>query len=268
MKTGQNIKTLRKQHNLRQLELAEQIGYGAYQQTVSLWESNKATPTFEQAKKMAAIFQVPISEICDEYSYDPKQIIPNDGIAVVSKDTVLDYLDWDQKQGNQSIKAILISLSSLILGLGICELAKYGVPGIAILPIYIALMIVALHFMKKVGLKKEVETFSIIESGDFHLDDEAEAMVKQRKEQLQASVQATGNMGTFGILLLLMWFVDSGFDAGWVFSNSMVIIYLVGFGLILAMCMPTLNYWYAIRKLLHESLPKIQTPFSKTFWKN
>ena len=74
MKTGQNIKALRKQHNLRQVELAEQIGYGAYQQTVSMWESNKATPTFEQAKKMAAIFQVPISEICDEYSLPPKRI--------------------------------------------------------------------------------------------------------------------------------------------------------------------------------------------------
>ena len=129
-------------------------------------------------------------------------------------------------------------------------------------------MIVALHFMKKVGLKKEVETFSIIENGDFRLDDEAEAMIKQRKNQIQSSAQTTGNMGTFGILLLLMWFVDSGFDAGWEFSNSMVIIYLIGFGLILAMCMPTLNYWYAIRKLLHESVPRIQTPFSKAFWKN
>ena len=92
-------------------------------------------------------------------------------------------------------------------------------------------------------------------------------MVKQRKEQVQASVQTTTNLGTFGMLLLLMWFIDSGFDAEWAFTNSMVIVYLAGFGLIWAMCMPTLNYWHAIRKLLHESAPRLQTPFSKAFWK-
>lgn len=267
MKTGENIERLRKQHNLKQYELAERIGPGVYQQTVSKWQNNLAAPTYEQARKMATLFQVPISEICDEYSDDPKQIIPDDGLPIITKNVVIDYLDWDQKQGNQSIRTMLISLLCFALGLFVCELAKYGIPGVIVLPIYILLMIIAIRLIKKVGLKKESTAFSSIETGVFHLDEEADKMVRNRKDQIQMSAQATSNMGTFGMLLLLMWIIDSAFDAGWEFTNAMLIVYIVGFGLVIALCMPTMNYWNAIRRLLHESCPQIPTPLSRAFWK-
>lgn len=265
MTTGENIKRLRKQQNLTQTELATQIR--SHQQIISKWENNEAAPTYELARKMAIRFNVPISEICDEYSEDPRQVIPEEGMETVTKDVALDYIDWNQKQGNRSVKATFISFSCMTVALIACELAKYGIPGFIVLIVYLAAMIVALCSARRIGLKKEVAAFTVIESGDFHLDSDAEKMVMQRKTEIKESVQLTGNIATGGLLVLLLWFFDSALDAGWVFTNQMVIVYLVGFGLIMSICMPTLNYWHSIRKLLHEKGPQILTPFDKAFWK-
>ena len=265
MTTGETIKRLRKQYELTQTELAEKIR--SHQQNVSKWENNEAAPTYELARKMAILFGVPISEICDEYSEDPRQVIPDEGLETVTKDIALDYIDWNQKQGNRNVKATVISFGCMGVALIVCELAKYGIPGIIVMFLYLAAMIVALVSARKIGLKKESTAFTAIESGDFYLDSDAEKMVNQRKSEVRESVQATSNLGTFGLLLLLMWFIDTAFDAGWVFTNQMVIVYLIGFGIIVSMCMPTLNYWHSIRKLLHEKGTQILTPFDKAFWK-
>ncbi len=265
MTTGKNIKALRKQHGLTQNELASRIR--SHQQNISKWENDESAPTFEYARKMAGIFHVPISQICDEYAEDPRCVIPDDGLETISRDIVIDYIDWNQKQGNRSIKATIISLSSIALSLFVSELAKYGIPGIVVLVIYVVAMILAIYFAKRIGLKKEMAAFSAIEAGDFHLDSEAEEMVKQRKLQIKTSVQTTGNLGTCGLILLLMWFIDTAYDAGWEFSNQAIIVYLIGLGIILALCMPTMNYWSSIKKLLHETGPQILTPFDKAFWK-
>ena len=268
MNTGENIKRLRREYGVKsmtQRELARKIG--AWQQNVSEWERNKAAPTYEQAWKMAALFQVPISEICDEYPDKPCQIIPDDGKAVVTTDIALDYIEWSQKQGDQSIKATIISMACLVVSFIVCELAQYGIPSFVILVSYLAAMTATLIFARKIGLKKENPTFSVIESSEFRLDSEAEEMVRQRKTQIKESVQATGNIGTCGLLILLLWFFDKAYDAGWEFSNQMIIFYLIGFGLVVALTLPTMNYWRSIRKLLHETGPQITTPFEKSFWR-
>lgn len=266
MKTGQNIKRLRKQHGFTQQELAERIR--SQQQNVSKWENDELTPTYEHARKMAAIFQVPISEVCDEYAEDPTQVIPEDGLETVSKDIAIDYIDWRQKQGNSNLRWTIITLLCVLVGLFVCEFAKYGIPAIIVLLIYIVAMVLALYFSKKIGLKKEVAAFSAIESGDFRLEPEAAKMVNQRKEQVRESAQTTSNLSVCGLILLLLWFIDTAFDAGWVFSSQTVIVYLIGLGIIIGLCMPTLNYWLSIKKLLHETGPQILTPFDKAFWKN
>ena len=154
MTTGENIKRLRKQHELTQTELATQIR--SHQQIISKWENNEAAPTYELARKMAIRFNVPISEICDEYSEDPRQVIPEEGMETVTKDVALDYIDWNQKQGNRNVKATFISFSCMTVALIVCELAKYGIPGIIVLFVYLAAMIVALCSARRIGLKKEV----------------------------------------------------------------------------------------------------------------
>ena len=268
MKTGENITMLRKRYGTKgmtQTELAEAID--SHQQIVSKWERNKAAPTYEQAHKMAVLFQVPISEICDEYPDDPCKAIPDDKTEAVSKEIALDYIDWNQTHGNQSIKAMIISLGCLVLSFIICELAQYGIPNLAVLVGYLAAMVVALVFARKIGLKKEMPEFVVIESGEFHLSSEAEKMVRHRKEEIRESVQTTGNLGTSGLLLMLIWFLDTAFDSGWQFSNQMIIFYLIGLGFVVALTTPTMNYWRSIRKLLHENGPQIATPLEKSFWR-
>ena len=268
MNTGGNIKRMRLHYGekaMTQEELARLVD--SHQQIVSKWERNKAAPTYEQAWKMAALFKVPVSEICDEYPDDPCKTIPEDNTETVSKDVALDYIDWNQKQGDQSIKATIISMGCLVLSFIICELAQYGIPSFVVLVGYVAAMAVTFFFARKIGLKKENPAFSVIESGQFHLDADAEEMVRQRKIQIKESVQATGNIGTCGLLILLLWFFDKAYDAGWEFSNQMIIFYLIGFGLIVALTLPTMNYWHSIRKLLHENGPQITTPFEKSYWR-
>ena len=269
MMTGPNIKRLREQFGekgLTQTELAAKI-VGAHQQSVSQWENNKGRPTYEQAVEMMKLFQVPISEICDEYKMHPNQVIPEPGSASIKKETALAYIDWNQQNGNKNLKWTIITLACVLLGLIVCELGKYGVPAIAVLMIYIIIMILAFYFSKKIGLKKEEAAFSAIETGNFHLDVEAEKMVKQRKRQVKDSAQTTSNLGACGLILLLLWFIDAAYDASWNFSSEIVIIYLTGLGIILSLTSPTLNYWFAIKKLLNESAPRILTPFEKAFWR-
>ena len=268
MNTGGNIKRLRLHYGEKAMtreELARLVD--SHQQIVSKWENNKAAPRYDQAWKMAAHFKVPVSEICDEYPDDPCKTIPDDNTEAVAKDVALDYIDWNQKQGDQSLKATIISMGCLVLSFIICELAQYGIPNIVVLVSYVAAMALTLFFARKIGLKKENPAFSAIESGQFHLDADAEEMVCQRKTQIKESVQATGNIGTCGLLILLLWFFDTAYDAGWEFSNQMIIFYLIGFGLVVALTLPTMNYWRSIRKLLHETGPQITTPFEKSFWR-
>lgn len=266
MTTGKRIQTLRKERNMTQQELAVEIG--AYQQNVSKWEKNEAAPTYRQANAMAILFEVSIEEVCDEYPNGPVCDEANAEGEVVTKDVAIEYIDWYQRQGNHSLRAMLISLICVALGLGVCELGQYGVPSIVILVVYIVIMIAALLFAKKIGLKNEMPEFSAIESGEFRLDREAEQMVAKRKRDIQGSVQITKYLGTGGIVMLLLWFFDKAYDAGWQFSNTMIIVYLIMLGVLLSVCAPTLNYWYPISKLLRETSPHIMTPFDKAFWKN
>ncbi len=56
MTIGQNIRFLRKEQDLSQTQLAEKLGLS--QDTISLWELDKALPDVLSVIKMAKIFNV------------------------------------------------------------------------------------------------------------------------------------------------------------------------------------------------------------------
>lgn len=61
MNLGNKIANLRKNNNLSQEELAEQIG--VTRQTISKWELEETTPDIKQAKELSTIFNVSLDEL-------------------------------------------------------------------------------------------------------------------------------------------------------------------------------------------------------------
>lgn len=58
---GQTIRKLRKAHGWTQVELAQKLD--ASQKVITTYENNQRTPTLENLKKLAAIFDVSLDEI-------------------------------------------------------------------------------------------------------------------------------------------------------------------------------------------------------------
>lgn len=63
MGMGENIKRIRKQHNMEQSELAKLLGIS--NKTVSSWETNRTEPKIGMIEKMAIIFDCEKTEIIE-----------------------------------------------------------------------------------------------------------------------------------------------------------------------------------------------------------
>lgn len=64
---AENLKSLRKEHGLSQVELAERLG--VTQQCVSEWENRKTDPTLTYLCKLADIFEISIDVLCGRKDY-------------------------------------------------------------------------------------------------------------------------------------------------------------------------------------------------------
>ena len=72
MTLGEKIIKMRKQKNLSQEDLAEQMG--VTRQTISNWELNETTPNIMEAKKLSKIFNKSLDELVEN---DIKSILEN-----------------------------------------------------------------------------------------------------------------------------------------------------------------------------------------------
>lgn len=70
MKLGDKIIKLRKEKNLTQEDLANEIG--VTRQTISNWELNETVPDLDQSKKISNVFKVSLDELVDN---DNKEIL-------------------------------------------------------------------------------------------------------------------------------------------------------------------------------------------------
>ena len=61
----ENLISLRKEHKLTQLELAEKIGYS--DKAVSRWEHGEVLPDVETLDKIAGIYGIPLSALLEEH---------------------------------------------------------------------------------------------------------------------------------------------------------------------------------------------------------
>lgn len=61
---AENLKKIRKEHNLSQEQLAEQLGVS--RQSVSKWESNQAYPEMDKVIQLAKMFNLNVDDLLNQ----------------------------------------------------------------------------------------------------------------------------------------------------------------------------------------------------------
>ena len=64
MNLAENLKKIRKEHNLSQEQLAEQLGVS--RQSVSKWESNQAYPEMDKVIQLAKMFNLNVDDLLNQ----------------------------------------------------------------------------------------------------------------------------------------------------------------------------------------------------------
>ncbi|MDP4267604.1 MAG: helix-turn-helix transcriptional regulator [Bacteroidota bacterium] len=95
MTFGEKITLLRKQKNLSQVELAEQVGIT--RDSIGKYERNDIVPTIEKAKKMADLLGVSLDYLVDEKEISPiETILDKDMIFRIKQINKLPEKDRDK----------------------------------------------------------------------------------------------------------------------------------------------------------------------------
>lgn len=269
MRCGEKIRALRKKKGWTQEYLGTLVHMS--DKTISSWENGRSSPDEESIKLLCSAFDVSVNVLTEmepseseKISFEGSSI---DDIFVVDGDMALDYLMWHQQRTRKTLKVMLASFSLLIAALLIPAMVEFGLPSLVALGLFVLLATTSIVLMKSVPAKVTQEHFVAIESGKFRLDSEAQDIISAKKKEYYDQARSNVTLAIFGLISLLIWFIDTAFDNGWCFSNGMVIIYMVGFSVVIAMCLPMSQHWLAICKLLHEVAPQIPTPFDKEFWR-
>ena len=102
MSVGENIKRLRKQHNLMQQDLADMLNIS--NATVSSWEVNRTEPKMGMIERMCEIFNCEKSELIDGKSSSTDKKILDIAIKISNltseqRKSVLQYVDFIIQSG-------------------------------------------------------------------------------------------------------------------------------------------------------------------------
>ncbi|MBQ7925537.1 MAG: helix-turn-helix transcriptional regulator [Lachnospiraceae bacterium] len=117
---GENIKNLRKQKGYSQETLAQQLS--VVRQTVSKWEKGYSVPDAEMLERMAALFEVPVTELLGHSTQE--QISPSETKEIVNQLAILnEQLALQNRNRRRIIKTILIALVGVPLVLMVLYLA-------------------------------------------------------------------------------------------------------------------------------------------------
>jgi len=133
MNLSDNLKKIRKEHNLSQEQLAEQLGVS--RQSVSKWESNQAYPEMDKMIQLCKIFNLNIDDLLNQ---DIKEVNNTKQSKMNINKYIDDFLDYITKtidmfsnmKFKQKVKCIFEQL--LILGIITLILVVVGVLGEAI----------------------------------------------------------------------------------------------------------------------------------------
>lgn len=265
MTTGEKIKQKRKERGWTQEYLGEVVHVS--DKTVSSWETGRSTPSEELLRLLAGTFNISLKELeTDSMDAGANNKTVTD-ITVVNGDCALDYLMWHQQKTRKTLKVMMACLVLMIIGLLVLGMTSFGFHPLGALIMYLVLEITAWLLAKKFSQKAAKEHFDPIESKEFRLDADAQRISLEKKAEYQEQVRSNAMLAGFGIISLTIWFVDTLFDSGLNVSMGAIIVYMIGFTVIMAMCVPIRQHWLAIRKLLHETTPQIPTPFNKSFWR-
>lgn len=86
VKIGKKICTLRKEHNMTQVELADQLGISY--QAVSNWERGNSMPDISKLPELAAIFDISVDELIGEKSVLIEAAVNNDLVGCIAQNEI------------------------------------------------------------------------------------------------------------------------------------------------------------------------------------
>lgn len=102
---GQNVRFLRKLHNLNQEQLANRLGYKSFT-TIQKWETEKAEPTLSTINALAGLFNVKLEDLVnqdlsrDEYTDSIPAAVRINVYGKIPAGTPLeaieDIIDWEE----------------------------------------------------------------------------------------------------------------------------------------------------------------------------
>lgn len=95
MSLGNSLAQARRKRGLSQEEVADKLGVS--RQTISKWETDDTLPDIRQAKRLAALYQLPLDELID-FDLDVDEV--QQAIRRTS-DAVADKIDWTKAWGKK-----------------------------------------------------------------------------------------------------------------------------------------------------------------------
>lgn len=271
MNVGTRIRELRLKHGMTLEALAKKLY--VTKQAISKWERCESYPKPENLERLQDVFHVSMGYLLGDDLNVPHNTLKVNPTSksCVDADLAVEYRELSQCNTRHILKGVLCSMTLLVAGLCVSWLCvkwhielwmnRY-IPLLA----YLTLTGSAIFLMYRTAPRSLSEKFRPIDSGDFFLDGETLALVESWKHKYEDQARINSSMCTLGIMGLLLWYLDTGFDSGWSFSIESTIILIVGLMIIISMCMPLAQEWYVIRKLLHEVAPSVPTPFNREFW--
>ena len=215
MSFAENLQFLRKQKNITQEQLAEQLEVS--RQSVSKWESGQSYPEMEK-----------LLQICSMFHCNMDSLMQGD----ISKTFAKDSWGYDKFQ-NQFSKWISAGVAFILLGVGLMSLlAGLGMAEEFAVAVFFVLLIVAVMIFVVMGLQMDqfCKKHPVIE--DFYTEEEKEQGYRH------FTIRIVGGIGTIliGVLFLIVSssLVENGAAIAALSTEQMENLVLAGFMFLLA----------------------------------
>ncbi|NCB93090.1 MAG: XRE family transcriptional regulator [Clostridia bacterium] len=111
--TGKFIAQKRREKNLTQEQLAEQLGVS--NKTISKWETGKCMPDYSVVEKLCGVLGITVSELMDGEE-------ANDSIRIYDDEQILDLLRRTQELEKQ--KNTLYGIILIVMGIALLAVSK------------------------------------------------------------------------------------------------------------------------------------------------
>ena len=117
IKTGQFIKTCRKEKNLTQREVAEKLNIS--EKTVSKWETGNGLPEVSLMLPLCELLEISVNELLSGEKLDEKRYVEK------AEQNIISLMDEKAQAKKHLIFAVIIAVVTLVAGFTLILFAKY-----------------------------------------------------------------------------------------------------------------------------------------------